>query len=425
MNNFYENILEYTKDIDVIDTHEHLPNSEDARDKDTDVLKEYLCQYFRRDLISAGLKMDDYVKVINNHLPIMDRWKIVEPYWEFCRNTGYGRSLDIAVKGLYGIEKICGETIEELNSLFLTTLKPGHFKKVLKEKCRIKTSLLVRDVLVCDKNFFSIVPSIGSLVSPATESDVKKIETESGVKIHSFDDWLDATKIMIDKHLKMGAVGLKCGLAYTRSLNFERVTKSDAENDFNKIFNVKHYPDWQSKTFVVGKKFQDYMMHFILRIAAKNNVTMQIHTGIQEGNGNIIYNSDPSLLTNLFLEYPDVDFDIFHIGYPYQHVLSALAKMFPNVFIDMCWAHIISPEASINSLIEWIDSVPINKISAFGGDYRFVDGVYGHLQLAKMNVSRALAKKVEDGVFDLDRAKKIVDMLFYENPNRIFKLKLS
>ena len=48
----------------------------------------------------------------------------------------------------------------------------------------------------------------------------------------------------------------------------------------------------------------------------------------------------------------------------------------------MCWAHMISPTASINALIEYLDSVPTNKNSAFGGDYRFVDGVYGHQYLA-------------------------------------------
>ena len=127
-------------------------------------------------------------------------------------------------------------------------------------------------------------------------------------------------------------------------------------------------------------------------------------------------------MSNLFLEYPDVDFDIFHIGYPYQHVLSALAKNFPNVYIDMCWAHIISPAACVNALIEWIDSVPYNKITAFGGDYLLVDAVYGHQYLARINVSKSLAHKVEEGIFSTDEAKNIAKSLFYDNPKRIFKL---
>jgi hypothetical protein len=75
----------------------------------------------------------------------------------------------------------------------------------------------------------------------------------------------------------------------------------------------------------------------------------------------------------------------------------------------------------VSALAEYLDAVPFNKISAFGGDYLFVDGVYGHQQIARENVSKALALKVDEGIFDLDRAKEIARCLFYENPLKIFK----
>lgn len=49
-------------------------------------------------------------------------------------------------------------------------------------------------------------------------------------------------------------------------------------------------------------------------------------------------------------------------------------------------------------------------------------GIYGHLQLARENVSRVLAEKVREGVFDMDRALEIAHALFYDNPKRIFGL---
>ena len=69
-----------------------------------------------------------------------------------------------------------------------------------------------------------------------------------------------------------------------------------------------------------------------------------------------------------------------------------------------------------------MDSVPVNKISAFGGDYAFIDGVYGHQYMARVNVSKSLVQKVKEGVFDIDRAREIAKMLFYDNPVKIFKL---
>ena len=88
----------------------------------------------------------------------------------------------------------------------------------------------------------------------------------------------------------------------------------------------------------------------------------------------------------------------------------------------MCWAHIISPSASVAALSDFLDAVPYNKISAFGGDYIFADGIYGHLELSFQNVSEALAGKVERGVFTEEKAIDIAKALYYYNPKRIFKL---
>jgi glucuronate isomerase len=434
MGKIYEEIYDYVKDLEVIDTHEHLPPFERLREKDTDVLKEYLAHYMSCDLVSAGLSQDDYEKVIGNELSIAEKWQLVETYWEYSRNTGYARSLDIAARTLYGVDRICRDTIEELNEKFKDSLKPGHFKKVLKEKSKIKTSLLhallfenekivFDSKLECDPEFFSNVYPIDGIVFPQMGDDILRIEEQSGMIVCSFEDMLEAAEKLLENAMEKGAVALKSALAYQRSLRYDRVTRYEAEEEFNEFFKYKHMGRYLPQVCPRGKNYQDYMMHYMLGLAGKKRLTVQFHTGIQEGNGNILSNSDPSLMSNLFLEYPDVDFDIFHMSYPYQNVVAALAKMFPNVYIDMCWAHIISPSDSVDALAGWIDSVPVNKISAFGGDYIFVDGVVGHQHIARENVSKSLARKVNEGAFDVERAKEIAGMLFYDNPLKIFKLK--
>ena len=162
------------------------------------------------------------------------------------------------------------------------------------------------------------------------------------------------------------------------------------------------------------------MIDLIIKVSTGRII--QIHTGGVWGqNGNNVDNGNPIHMNNLFLRYPNVKFDIFHIGYPFQHILGALAKSLPNVYIDMCWAHIISPIASINALREWIDSVPLNKISAFGGDYGIVDAIVGHQKIARENVSRALSDAIYDGVFDINEAKKTGKMLLHDNPSDLFE----
>ncbi len=430
----YPELLDYIKTLKVIDTHEHLPCKEEQRIYETDVIKEFLSHYLDRDFVSSGLQAKKLRKIINEKIPVNQKWSILKPYWKNVKYTGYGRSVSIIAKELYGIDNISSDTIEQLNSRFLETLRPGHFKKILKDLCKIETCLLCVETIdidydpveersaVCDRELFSPVYMITDLVYPYLWSHFERIEEESGVRITSFSRYCEAVEAVIEKAYSYGVVALKNYLAYHRTLKYRRVSRCAAEEQFNEIFKTKHIPDWHVRYAASGKDFQDYIFHFILDIANKKNLILQIHSGIQEGNGNILSNTNPVLLSNLFLEYPDVTFDVFHMGYPYQNEMAVLAKNFPNVFIDMCWTHIVSPNASINALLEWIDTVPVNKISAFGGDYMFIDGVYGHLRLAQANISKSLAIKVNDGLLCMDEAKNIAKMLFYDNPKNIFRL---
>jgi hypothetical protein len=423
--NAFDSLYDHIKSLKIIDTHEHLP-FESERSATMDVLEEWLIHYFNCDLVSAGLSDDDLARVRNSKHDILSRWKIVEPYWHAAENTGYGRSLAIAARDIYGINQINENTIGELNRLFSASRdRGGHYNHVLKEKSDI--ALSIRDSMAMpyketDDPFVFTMRTDG-FICPTHYSHIRGTAAAVGMTVHTLADWMDVTRRHIEKYLveKTRVVCLKCGLAYHRTLRFEKVTYAEAEKAFNELFADNNLPDWRPpvKTATV---LADWMMHFVCKIADEHKLVYQIHTGLQEGNGNVIYDSNPTLLTNLLLEYSNARFDIFHMGYPYVMELGNLAKNFRNVYIDMCWGHIISPEAARRAIVEWLDAVPANKISAFGGDYAFIDGVYGHQYLARQNVATALAQKVTDGTISLSRAEEIATWMFIDTPKRLFKL---
>jgi len=416
-----EELFEYVEGLQIIDTHEHLPGREEKRERETDFLKEYLEHYLSSDLVSAGLGRDQLEVARDDTVPLEERWELVQPYWDFSRHTGYARALDLSVDGLYGIEEINGDTFPAVEEKFQQSLnREDHFNFVF-ERAGIDLALLDED-LDCDRQLFRSVYRIDPWLFPTSFGELQARGKEVGLRIHSLRDWKEACERKLDKVLQKGAVGLKCGVAYSRSLRFERSREGEAAEEFEILFEDEHLPAWRPPAHP-GKRFQDHMMHHILTLAEERELPLQVHTGIQEGNGNVIYDSNPQLLTNLLLEYEGVDFDLFHIGYPYQEELGVLVKNFPNAYVDMCWAHIISPEGSLNALSEWLEVVPLNKICAFGGDYCLIDGLYGHQLIARRNVAKALAGKVEKGIFDLARAKEISKWLLVDNPVRLFGLK--
>jgi hypothetical protein len=422
MSAIYDELLDYTRKLKVIDTHEHLPTFEHLRNPDMDLLSEYLRQYFNRDIHSAGMSASDIQIVRDPSKPLLQRWQLVQPYWNLAKNTGYGRALKHTLNILYGIQELNDRTIEEANAKFRTLYTSGnHLRHVLKDVCNIERIVLHQATCHVDREFYVPVFHVNEWVRPNTIEEMVAATEKQGLRLHRLEDFVEAFRLTLTKAKDSGACAIKCTLAYLRTLYFERPTYAQAEEAFTNMMRYQGMKTFAGRPVPDGV-FVDYMMHTACRLAGELQLPIQIHTGLLETFGGMLENSNPLLLNNLFYEYPETKFDIFHIGYPWHLQIGALAKMFQNVYIDMCWAHIISPNASITALHEYLDAVPSNKIMAFGGDHSFVDAVAGHLQMAKENICIVLEHKISRGIFDLDEAKILINQMFYHNPKNLFGL---
>ncbi|MDH5689688.1 MAG: amidohydrolase family protein [Candidatus Bathyarchaeota archaeon] len=432
MEQIYKTIKEAVDKVRIIDTHEHLLQETERVAKKPDLFETFLAHYASSDLVSSGMSLEELEKVRNSGLPLEKRWEILEPFWERIQNTGYARAVNIAIRDLYGVDGISADTCHELASRMEEANRPGLYEWILKEKSRIDLSILdsLSDPLeAVDRRFFAPVMRFNDFVMARERLDFEALAKRCGKPIHSFSDLVQAVELEFEKASKM-MVGVKIDLAYLRNLRFDKVSQSEAEEVFVSIYNQELFRERQldNRVEIVPeglslretKPLQDFMVHKIVQLAGKKSLPIQIHTGLQEGNENIISNSNPTLLTNLFREYREVRFDVFHGSYPYTGELAVLAKNFQNVYIDMCWLHIISPYAARQALAEWLDTVPWNKILGFGGDYIFVEGVYGHSVIARENIARVLTEKVEEGSLSEDHAVWLAGKLLRDNAYELF-----
>jgi hypothetical protein len=76
-------------------------------------------------------------------------------------------------------------------------------------------------------------------------------------------------------------------------------------------------------------------------------------------------------------------------------------------------------------LHEAIETVPSNKIFAFGGDFIIPEGAYGHSVMARQVVGRVLTNKVEDGYLQEEDAIRLAHHILRENPATLYRLKLE
>jgi len=426
----YHELKDYVDGMRIIDTHEHLYQEHERLAQVVDVLATWFPHYASSDLRAAGMTEEELVSIWDASTPLEERWATFEPWWEKIRNTGYARALEIAARDLYGVDGINVETYQELSRKMKERNKKGLYKWVLGEMSKIDVSILNMGVYDVDTNLFAPVVDFTDVIAVKDRSCLETVERTEGGPVHNLEDLVSAIRAKYDR-LAGKIVGVKIAHAYRRPIFFEKTSFSEAEEAFTKIYKVREFarvevPPQGMKMVpeAIGyeelRPLQDYLVHKIIEEAERRRLPIQIHTGLHEGNENIIDNSNPVHLVNLFMEYQDAKFDIFHGGWPYCGELGALAKNFPNVYIDMCWMHIISPSRSQSALSDWLDEVPANKIMGFGGDYLFVEGVYGHAVIAKENVARVLAEKVDEGSYPMNEAKKYAHWLLRENPERLF-----
>ena len=412
--------------VRIVDTHEHLGTEAEFTSAHVDFGRLFL-HYANCDLVSAGLSPKDMEQIQTDaQLSPSDKWRLMAPYWDAIRNTGYARCLEIAIRDLYDLDGLSAETVEPLSAKMAANRRPGFYREVF-DKAGVAVALWNR----LDR--FGPLPKIWTteydrglfiqdMLSPYTGiGDAGWLE-DWGREIRCFDDYLEAIEERFAAYAQQ-ASALKYGIAYERPLIFPERAKSEVEPLFIKALNAgwERNGPWLTRDEVMA--IQDYLVHFSLQECAKHNLVVKFHTGLQEGNGNTIRNSRAALLSNLFFRYPQVRFDIYHISYPYQEELLTLAKNFANVAIDFCWMWIINPAAGRRALSEFLDAVPANKIHGFGGDFIFVEGTYGHAIMAKENIARTLADKVHDGEMNTARALVLGQWLLRDNPIAWFGLK--
>ena len=441
LNQINERIRSEVEEILIVDTHEHIMFEAERNEYAMDF--SYLfAHYNSSDLVSAGMppRLMEAVRLPMHRyrvawykrrrarrliptperedMSLEERWQAIEPFWEMIRNTAYAKQTLIAAREIFGVADLNRDTYLELSRAIADSRRPGWYRHVLKKMAKIDISIIDTEATDVDRELFAPVMRLDHFIAILSRQDLLSLEEESGTAINSLDDLVKAMRTTLQKYVANGVVGFKSALAYERTLKYDKVSQSEAETAFNRIASHRG----ESSSWLEAKPLQDYMMHQVIRGTIEVGLPLQIHTGLQEGNENTITNSIPTHLLNLFVEYRAAKFDLFHGGYPYMHEWVTLAKNFANVYADLSWVHIISPEIGRRLLHELIETVPGNKIMAYGGDSITVEMAYAHSRMARQVVTRVLSEKVSEGYLKEDEAIFLARRMLRDNPATLFKL---
>lgn len=414
-------IKQYVDTLTVFDTHEHLYDPDILQRADFLDFAMLFLENGYNDLISAGMPDTLFNTIFSPSLPPAAKWKIIDPFWERSFNTANNRILIRSINDIYKVGRLDSATVLALSQRMKKSWSGEWFDSIVQKSCRIDFIVQDGKHLTQDKGYVRYAERFNPWILVRSKYAIDSIAIRQLDPIYTLEDFIKSLGNAFDKALKSGMAVTKIDIAYQRQISFENVSTDAARKVFKTL--VSGNEDFRL-TQKDAKPLQDYMVFQLLSMARDHKIPVAFHTGFQAGNKNYISNSNPLLLTNLFFSFPDVKFVLFHGSYPFGGELSVLAKTFKNVSIDMNWTYDISPAFAARYLDEWLETAPLNKIMAFGGDQRMIEMTYGSLMVAKKVVADVLTEKVKNRYFSEEEAKTAARMLLHDNGMEFYNIRV-
>ncbi len=408
------------------DTHEHIMEEklrlEPADGSRLDDFAVLFSHYADSDLQVAGMPPADFKRAMTRGVPWEEKWKLIKPYYEACRNTGYLLSVRLTVQRLYGEEDITDSSVGRLNEKVRELIRPGFTGHVLKEVANIdhcQVNSLERKVFCETEHPDILLQDIGTppLVSNWRDQDIWQMAGVSEVKtIRDYHNVIDGIFAKFGPH----AVATKNQMNYSRRLDFTVVSADDVATIFERSLNGAYLRPEENKAI------QDHLFHYCIGKAKEYGLPVKLHCGYYAGHSRmplhtLRYNGGD--ICNLLMAHPDTPYVLMHINYPYENELIAICKHYANAYADMCWAWIINPVACVRFLKEFLTAAPATKILTFGGDYRTAETVVGHAEIARRGIVQAISELVEERWLPEKDVEYVVRRIMVENARELFQVR--
>lgn len=405
------------------DTHEHL--FEETRRQapgDDWALQDFallFMQYAISDLVSAGMPGDEAKKLTLAFVSPEEKWRLLAPWWERIRHTGYGQCITRTIRILYGIEELNASTWQAVNDAVRQLIRPGYYREILQGTARLdhlQVNTLEPHVF-CESDDPTFLLQDLSILQLTVDPPIELLHRITGIGITNLARMIDVVDCCFERYGPR-AIALKSQAAYRRGLDYAPTDRSDAEKSFSLFLRS---PGPLSPT--ESKPFEDYLFHHCMRKAREYKLPVKLHTGYFAGTGHMPLHrvgANGGDICPILQADPDIPFILMHSMYPYQDQAIALAKHYPNAYIDLCWSWIVAPVATRRFLAEFLTAAPVNKVLPFGGDFMMAELVVGHASMARDGIAGALSDLARLGFLGESDLVPLSRQIMTENAAALF-----
>ena len=401
------------------DTHEHLQRHTDFTPERVDILAALFENYVIADLVVAGASQKAVDDLFNSEAgSVAERFRAVEEAWGHCRQTGYGEAVRLAAEYFYELEELTPETLTDAQGTHAELMRTRTRLQILQEDAHLDhvqiddfTMEIVPDEE--DSDFYLYDISLWDLV--VGKPDMEALGRLTGEEVTDLRSAEAACEALFER-FGAEAVACKTQHAYVRTLAWQKRNKDDAAHLLDRYLGTP-----EELTPGEHNLLGDWFLDVCSNLAAKHSLPIKIHTGYYAGHSRMPLDFiSCEHLCGLLAAHPDTDFVLMHNSYPYSMELAALAKHYPNAYVDMCWAWSINPLDASNFLRHAIHSVPANKVFVFGADTSWPIASYAYAMQARYWLTRTLRQEVNEGYLLEQEAMVYAERVMHCNQHDCF-----
>ncbi len=403
------------------DSHEHLHKETQYIEAGPDLLQNLFANYVTADLFVAGASQAAVDELLNANNPdIVARFQAIEAAWQAVQHTGYGQAVQLIAQEIYEIDEITPSSLEAAQSRHAALRQPGQRIHLLRERANLDHVQVDDFVRTCEidpsgPDFFFYDISWFPLASG--QPDLSALATETGVEVRDLNSLRQAMGIAFEQNAHL-AIAIKSQHAYDRTLYWQERSDAEAERALAAYLREGDQLD-QAQRLCLG----DWCLARGVELGIEYDLPFKLHTGYYAGHSRMpVDYIRAGNLCGLLAKYPQARFVLMHIAYPYSDELVALAKHYPNVYVDLCWAWSIDPYSTSDFVRRCLHAVPSNKLFIFGGDTGWPAAAVAYAQQTRRWLTRTLQAEVNEGLLSERAAIQLAHRLMHENQYACFRV---
>jgi hypothetical protein len=402
-------MLEAVEEEPVVDVHERLvPESERVHER-LDFFAWYLA-YVAGEIDGYGIQPEALAALRDGQTAPDERWSTMASFWPYVRTTSAGRVVLRVAWELCGVEDVDERTWKEVSASLWRACKPGFYRENLIRRANIRATLIDGPVEPEMRSCCVPMANCDPVLAVGCREEVEAWSREldgSGTTLDELDDLVGR---WVQREVEREAVALKLGTLPTwtsASASIEEI-----EWALGRVL-IRDEGTAQCEPALHG-----YLCHRMLEHVAAADRPVLVPIGEP---------ASVERLGTLVRAHPEVRFvgllNEVGCGSLGAYAMLSLSRLAPNVSLAIGDLWRVAPYVARDTLRAWLQSVPLHKLFALGGEATLVEAACAQALIVREQIAALLAEMVTQGELDEGDALRAMHRLLSGNAVDYFGLR--